>query len=216
MLRVLRNVMLLTPLAATLLLIPRKAGACSCANSPPGFLGAPQLNLPSNARGVVFWRGGSPWIVKTGDDRASWGPLPPTGAFSIERMGERRAKVPHQVQPILEAAPWREGQVAYAVVVSAAEALTPGAYQFSGPEGASIEVTIDSTPLELKALQGVEIGPQSESELRMAAGISCSMAAPAAWRALDVVIPAEVRRYSEGLLIHTWVDGKIWRPSESL
>ncbi len=204
-------------LVAGLSLSARDAQACSCGVGPPTFLGGPKLKLPANARGVVYWNSGSPWVVESAGAKVSWRAVPEASAFSIERTAAPKAKIPHRLDPIVEAAPWDEkGRAAYAVTLAATEPLTPGEYRFTGPDEASIEVTIDAEPLRAEAPLALEVGPQSDSRLRVAMGVSCSAQVPAAWRPLGIALPEAFKRYADGLLVHTRVDGKIWRPSESL
>lgn len=204
-------------LVASLSLSARDAQACSCGVGPPTFLGGPKLDLPANARGVVYWNSGSPWVVESAGAKVSWRAVPEASAFSIERAADPKTKIPHRLEPIVEVAPWDEkGRAAYAVTLAATQPLTPGKYRFTGPDEASIEVTVDAEPLRTEAPLPLEVGPQSDSRLRVAMGVSCSAQVPAAWRPLGVVLPEAFKRYADGLLVHTRVDGKIWRPSESL
>lgn len=200
------------------LALPRAAAACTCSSGPARFLGTGSMTIPANGRGVVFWSGGGPWVIDAGGSNVAWDPPPQTEEFTLQRVSKGAGKpIPLRVEPIVEPAPWgKRGRAAWALRVVATEELLPGErYRFTGPEDSSLEVTVDKKRLENAAPLPLEIGPEAEGLLKVAAGMSCSMNAGAVWRAVSVKLPADVRSFLPALLVHTRVDGTLWRPSES-
>ncbi len=202
---------------ASTLLAVRPAAACSCGQGPPGFLAGPKIQLPANARGVVFWGSGAPWVIDAAGEEVAWEPPPSTEEFSIQQVGDSDAKIPHSLEPIIEVAPWsKKGKVAYGLLVVAKEPLKPGeSYRFSGPKGTSSTAILAKDPLTLKAGFPIELGVPEERKIQLGFPVSCRLKAPAAQLSLSSKLPKGVGVYALGLLINTRVDGKIWRPTDS-
>ena len=204
-------------LALSTLLTARPGAACTCAQGPPGFLAGPKVHLPANARGVVFWGSGAPWVIDAAGEKVSWKSPPSADEFSIQQVGDSDAKIPHSLEPIVEVAPWsKKGKAAYGLLVLAKGPLKAGeSYLFSGPEGATSTATIAKEPLTLKAGFPIELGAPEQKPVQIGFPVSCRLKAPAAQLSLSSKLPEGVGLYALGLLINTRVDGEVWRPTES-
>jgi hypothetical protein len=202
--------------ALGLLLGARPSAACSCGSGPPRFLAGPLTRLPKDARGVVYWTHGAPWVIDAAGVAVSPNPPPRARDFAIERLDPPKRKHSVRVEPLVEPAPWSErGRAAYGVLVLSEERLKPGRYRFVGPERSAVTVTVDASSLSESKPFALVLSEEQHGRLQIGTGGSCMDSVGAVWRALEVKLPPELRAYAPSLLVHTRVDGELWRPSDN-
>lgn len=172
------------------------AHACSCLVGPGGFVHAPAVVVPSNARGLVWW--------------STTGP-PADAGVRVKRGGQ---PVPATIEP-LDRNVWlvapAEGFVAGAAYTFGQEAVPFGA----GALASEVAVTVSREKLA-GAPATLTVGPVPTGALRVAAGASCSASVEAAQVALAADLPVEARPFAAALVWETAIDGKPWRPAESI
>jgi len=158
--------------------------------------------------------------------------VPTADDYSIETLDG--GVIPHAIEVLREPAIWGDGGVmATGVIVYATKPLAPGKYRFKRPGGQMVKhtfkggkemflndgvnvVEVGKTGVDPKAQIVLKVSAEKRAKLKVAAGLSCSAEVDAAQRVIEVVLPEAMKPLAPNLLFETTVDGKAWRPADSI
>lgn len=200
------------------------AHACYCADWDIGFLADCEIEIPSNARGIL-WAGvvsRNGMVELASDDR-----------FTVERQQDGRwMSLPVRVELVRVGGAWT-GSVYDVLLVGAMEGMLPGhRYRFAYharpnvhvyPLGAeapqdSQEVYVTVSDDEFKGgMREIAVTAVQNGRLSFATGGGmCTEELPASWIDTESVVPEELRKWRDSLFYTTFVDGRPWHPKENL
>lgn len=199
------------------------AVACSCAADDLGFLAGAQVEIPANARGLL-WAG----RLGTPDGLLA---LPPGGSIRVELLaGGAWRVVPHRSHFIGDGV---GGPGFYeTILVGPADGVLPGArYRFVAfarpghmlvPAGE--DAPVDSQIVVVTVSEGEFTGASltrgaaaaTSGVLTLAANVQCAVAVPARWVDIPRVLPPEFAPWQDAFFYRTRVGDRLWRPTSNL
>ncbi len=219
-----RSVMFALYLSATWITGLSTAHACYCGDVDIGFLADREIEIPGNARGIL-WAGvvcRNGLVELTPDDR-----------FTVELELEGRwLRLPTRVDLIHHAGVWT-GSVYDVLLIGAVEGMSPGqryrftyharpnnpvypldAEAFQDSQEVYVTVSVDEFEGGMREIAATAV---QNGRLSLATGGGmCVEELPASWIDTESIVPEGLRKWQDSLFYTTFVDGRPWHPKDHL
>lgn len=214
----------------------QSANACSCGVEAGSFLVADGAVLPRNAVGIP-WAGHRLGEAADSDDRcdAPWR----TRRLTLERLeGNRSSRLGFDVREVAgaEIPGWRARDLPLYLLVPRGGVVAGARYRVTerwtasdyGPNGADAPRTVAKQQTVEVSISGDRLDPSAELATVVArepqrgtpwvenVQASCSTKFEAGYRDVEMRLPPTLERWSGSLLVSTFVDAAVWRPTQSL
>lgn len=196
--------------------------ACTCESYDIGYLAGSSIEVPRNARGIL-WAGG---LHSPKGDVV----LPPLGNFRVDKINDDQwESVPFQLTLLKDPRGTSEHWFDTLLVSAKADMQAGERYRFvyyarsdRALGSVSASSALDSQVVIVTVSDSEFVGYSSEltgekvqtGRMRIEASSACSIVTEAKWIDIDNVLPVDLRKWEDSLFYTTLVWKYYWRPRE--